>query len=100
VVSARAWHGRTALKFGGQKINLYTSDEDLTLTGASAGPGTATICFVSAVGTADIVTHLTKCGVMVEKGPVSRLGALGPMSSVYCRDPDGNLIELSSYLED
>jgi catechol 2,3-dioxygenase-like lactoylglutathione lyase family enzyme len=38
--------------------------------------------------------------VTVEKGPVSRLGALGPMSSVYCRDPDGNLIELSSYLED
>jgi catechol 2,3-dioxygenase-like lactoylglutathione lyase family enzyme len=92
--------GRTALKFGGQKINLYTADEDLTLTGASAGPGTATICFVTAVGTEDIVTHLATCGVTVEKGPVSRLGALGPMSSVYCRDPDGNLIELSSYLED
>jgi catechol 2,3-dioxygenase-like lactoylglutathione lyase family enzyme len=92
--------GRTALKFGGQKINLYTADEDLTLTGASAGPGTATICFVTAVGTPDIVTHLTACGVSVEKGPVSRLGALGPMSSVYLRDPDGNLIELSSYLED
>ena len=83
--------GRTALKFGGQKLNLYTADEDLTLTGASAGPGTATICFVAAVGTEDIVTHLNGCGVMVEKGPVSHLGALGPMSSVYCRDPDGNL---------
>jgi catechol 2,3-dioxygenase-like lactoylglutathione lyase family enzyme len=92
--------GRTALKFGGQKINLYMADEDITLTGASAGPGTATICFVTAVGTQDIVAHLATCGVTVEKGPVSRLGALGPMSSVYCRDPDGNLIELSSYLED
>ncbi|HEX3983653.1 MAG TPA: VOC family protein [Acidisoma sp.] len=92
--------GRTALKFGGQKINLYASDEDPTLTGTSSGPGTASICFITGVGSEDIINHLTGCGVKVEKGPVPRLGALGPMSSVYCRDPDGNLIEIASYLED
>ncbi|MCB8873710.1 VOC family protein [Acidisoma silvae] len=92
--------GRTALKFGGQKINLYSSAEDPTNIGASAGPGTASICFITGVGTEDIISHLTGCGVTVAKGPVPRLGALGPMSSVYCRDPDGNLIEIATYLED
>jgi catechol 2,3-dioxygenase-like lactoylglutathione lyase family enzyme len=91
---------RTALRFGGQKINLYASDEDPSVTGASAGPGTASICFITAMGTEDIIKHLKQCGVTVQKGPVARLGALGPMSSVYCRDPDGNHIEIASYLED
>ncbi len=92
--------GRTALKFGGQKINLYAAHENATLTGATAGPGSASICFVTGVGTEDIIDHLNTCSVTVEKGPVPRLGALGPMSSVYCRDPDGNCIEIASYLED
>ena len=91
---------RTALKFGGQKINLRPMDADVRswITGASAVPGTADLCFVTAVGPADVIDTLHGCGVQVVLGPVDRTGALGPMRSVYCRDPDGNLIELSSYL--
>jgi catechol 2,3-dioxygenase-like lactoylglutathione lyase family enzyme len=91
---------RTALKFGGQKINLHQLGKEGKPNARLAAPGTADLCFIAAVGTADIVSHLRQCGVTVEVGPVSRTGALGPMSSVYCRDPDGNLIEVSSYLED
>ena len=52
------------------------------------------------VGTHDVIAHLHACGIEVVLGPTARIGALGPMSSVYCRDPDGNLIEIASYLED
>ena len=91
---------RTALKFGGQKINLRPADADprAWATGAKMVPGSADLCFIAAVGPEDVVDHLRDCGVTVELGPVDRLGALGPMSSVYCRDPDGNLIEIASYL--
>jgi catechol 2,3-dioxygenase-like lactoylglutathione lyase family enzyme len=91
---------RTALKFGGQKLNLRPADAD---TGAWVAaetplPGTADLCFVVAVGWDDVVAHLHECHVEIVEGPVQRTGALGPMTSVYCRDPEGNLIELSSYL--
>lgn len=91
---------RTALKYGGQKINLRPegADEKRWITGAAVAPGSADLCFVVAVGWDSVVAHLHDCGVMIELGPVERQGALGPMTSVYCRDPDGNLIELSSYL--
>jgi len=91
--------GRCALNFGGQKINVRPANE-LTWTSArSAAPGAADLCFVTAVGPEDVVGHLHQCGVAIEQGPVKRMGALGEMSSVYCRDPDGNLIEIASYLE-
>jgi len=90
---------RCALKFGGQKINVRPQDE-LTWTSArEAVPGSADLCFITAVGPEDVVGHLHSCGVAIEQGPVKRIGALGEMSSVYCRDPDGNLIEIASYLE-
>ena len=91
---------RTALKFGGQKINVRPIDADRGrwITGVNDAPGAADLCFVSAVGTEDVVRHLHDCGVMILTGPVDRIGALGPMRSVYCRDPDGNLIEVSCYL--
>ncbi len=60
--------------------------------------GTADLCFVTAVGPDDVMEHLARCGVAVETGPVERIGALGVMLSVYCRDPDGNLIEIATYL--
>ncbi len=91
---------RTALKFGGQKINLHQWRAEFAPHAAAPGPGTQDLCFITAVRAPDIVAHLHACGVVVEAGPVSRTGALGPMSSVYCRDPDGNLIEIATYLDD
>ncbi|MCK8783435.1 VOC family protein [Roseomonas sp. NAR14] len=88
---------RTALKFGGQKINLHQQGEELKPHAAAPGPGTADLCFVATVLAEDVAAHLRECGVSIEIGPVPRTGALGPFTSVYCRDPDGNLIELSSY---
>ncbi|MBV9736445.1 MAG: VOC family protein [Acidisphaera sp.] len=91
---------RTALKFGGQKLNLRPagSDPRAWVTAANPAPGSADLCFIAAMGSEDVVEHLRDCGVAVELGPVSRAGALGPMRSVYCRDPDGNLVEIASYL--
>ena len=93
-------HHRTALKFGGQKINVRPSgtDQRSWVTGENDQPGTADLCFVTAVGPEDVIAHLHDCGVTVLTGPVERAGALGPMRSVYCRDPDNNLIEISTYL--
>ena len=92
---------RTALKFGGQKINLRPHDADKRkwFTGTNAEPGAADLCFVTAVGPDEVVAHLHGCRVAIEAGPVAKTGALGPIQSVYCRDPDGNLIEIASYLD-
>ena len=91
---------RTALNFGGQKINLRPRDANSNswITARQPSAGTQDLCFVTAVGTDDVVAHLHGCGVTVEMGPVEREGALGFMTSVYCRDPDGNLVEIASYL--
>ena len=93
---------RTALKFGGQKINLRLHSEDARAwpTGAVSTPGAVDACFITAVGPEEVVEHLNICQVAIEAGPVGKEGALGPMTSVYCRDPDSNLIEISSYLLD
>jgi catechol 2,3-dioxygenase-like lactoylglutathione lyase family enzyme len=92
---------RTALKFGGQKINLRPFDYDKYkwVTGVNAEPGSADLCFVTAVGPEEVVDHLHGCRIAIEAGPTAKTGALGPIQSVYCRDPDGNLIEISSYLD-
>lgn len=91
---------RTALRFGAQKINLHEAGHEVIPHARTAQPGTLDLCFVVAVGCSDVVEHLKKCGVTIERGPVTRIGALGSIDSVYCRDPDGNLIELASYLGD
>jgi catechol 2,3-dioxygenase-like lactoylglutathione lyase family enzyme len=90
---------RTALKFGGQKLNLRPAEatQDAWFSGLAAAPGTQDICFVVTVPPEEVVAHLAYCGVVVVAGPVGKAGALGPIRSVYCRDPDGNLIEIASY---
>ncbi len=90
---------RTALRFGGQKINLDPADGERT-TAAIPVPGSHNLCFTTAIRPQDIVVHLTACGVEITEGPAAKVGALGPMTSVYCRDPDGNLIEISTYSRD
>jgi catechol 2,3-dioxygenase-like lactoylglutathione lyase family enzyme len=89
---------RTALRFGAQKINLHEVGHEVLPHATLARPGTLDLCFVIAVGPEDAVAQLHACGVSIERGPVTRIGALGDIMSVYCRDPDRNLIELASYL--
>ena len=90
---------RTALKFGGQKINLRPIEAEVGswVTGVCAEPGAVDICFITAVPPNEVVGHLHDNGVQILQGPIERAGALGAIMSVYCRDPDGNLIEISSY---
>jgi catechol 2,3-dioxygenase-like lactoylglutathione lyase family enzyme len=90
---------RTALKFGGQKINLRPMDADLGVwpTGVCSDPGAGDVCFITAVPPDEVIGHLHDCGVQILQGPVRKTGALGTILSVYCRDPDGNLVEISSY---
>ena len=93
-------HRRTSLRFGGQKINLrpISATQEEWFTGAAGGvPGTDDLCFIVAMKSDQVAEYLRACGVTVEVGPVAKAGALGPIMSVYCRDPDGNLIEIASY---
>ncbi|WP_376089664.1 VOC family protein [Roseomonas sp. CCTCC AB2023176] len=90
---------RTALRFGGQKINLRpkTATQEEWFTGRTVATGCHDLCFIVTVPAEDVVAHLETCGVTVEVGPSVRIGALGPINSVYCRDPEGNLVEIASY---
>jgi catechol 2,3-dioxygenase-like lactoylglutathione lyase family enzyme len=92
-------NNRTALKFGGQKINLRPIDADVGSwpTGVCAESGAVDVCFITAVPPDEVVGHLHDNGVQILQGPVEKAGALGPIRSVYCRDPDGNLVEIASY---
>jgi catechol 2,3-dioxygenase-like lactoylglutathione lyase family enzyme len=92
-------HRRTSLRFGGQKINLRPAEATQAewWTGPTAAPGGQDLCFIVTVSAPQVVEHLHRCGVVVEAGPVPKDGALGPINSVYCRDPDQNLIEISTY---
>jgi catechol 2,3-dioxygenase-like lactoylglutathione lyase family enzyme len=90
--------GRTALRFGNQKINVRPTGAPNWVTGAVDEPGALDLCFIADAAPEAIGAHLRACGVEVTEGPVPKTGALGPMTSHYCRDPDGNLVEVASYL--
>ncbi|MBR0655704.1 VOC family protein [Plastoroseomonas arctica] len=92
-------HNRTALSFGGQKINLRPASmsQEEWWSGVAPAPGSQDLCFIVTVAAEEVADHLTRCGVTIASGPELKDGALGPIRSVYCRDPDGNLIEISSY---
>ncbi len=91
---------RLALHFGDQKINLHQAGTEYSPHARQPLPGSADFCLVTEAPADEIVAHLIRSGVEIEKGPVARHGALGPMMSVYCRDPDGNLVEIATYLKD
>jgi catechol 2,3-dioxygenase-like lactoylglutathione lyase family enzyme len=88
---------RIALRFGNQKLNLRPTGAAGWATGAVDAPGSLDFCFVTRARIEDTLAHLAGCGVAVSAGPIERTGALGPMTSVYCRDPDGNLVEIATY---
>jgi len=90
--------GRKALSFGSQKINLHQHGQEFEPKAKDPTPGSADLCFVTDVSIPEVIEHLYKCGVVILEGPVSRTGAKGIIESVYFRDPDGNLIELSNYI--
>jgi catechol 2,3-dioxygenase-like lactoylglutathione lyase family enzyme len=89
--------GRKALSFGSQKINLQQVGRESTLIAEKPTSGSADVCFVTSVSLSDLISHLKSCGVKLIAGPVERNGARGIMTSVYFRDPDMNLIEVSNY---
>lgn len=91
---------RTALTFGTQKINLHQQGAEFEPKASRPGPGTADICFLSDAPLNAWQAHLRAHHVPTEDGPVRRTGAAGPLLSIYLRDPDGNLIEISNVLED
>ncbi|HET9652863.1 MAG TPA: VOC family protein [Usitatibacter sp.] len=89
--------GRRGLAFGRQKINLHQAGREFEPKALKPAPGTVDVCFIAATPLAEVVEHLKACGVAIVEGPVPKTGALGPMQSVYIRDPDGNLVEISNY---
>jgi catechol 2,3-dioxygenase-like lactoylglutathione lyase family enzyme len=89
--------GRTALTFGTSKINLHEAGKEFEPKARRPTPGSADICLIVEDGIAEVMAELAAAGVDIEEGPVPRTGAIGPITSCYLRDPDGNLIELSNY---
>jgi len=89
--------GRTALRIGRQKINLHVAGAEFEPKAARPAPGTADFCLITGTPLAQVQAELAAAGVPVEVGPVTKEGALGEMRSVYVRDPDDNLVEISVY---
>lgn len=89
--------GRRALAFGTSKINLHQAGREFEPKAAHPTPGSADLCLITANPLNEIIADLEHHGVPIEEGPVTRTGATGPITSVYIRDPDHNLLELSVY---
>lgn len=89
--------GRWAMRFGQQTVKLHAADELVDPTAMHPVPGAANLCFIVANAIAEVQDHLRANDVRIEEGPVSRTGALGSITSLYVRDPDGNLIEMARY---
>lgn len=90
---------RTSMKFGPHKINLrpVSASQREWFTARNEGAGSDDLCFLTAARPHEVVEHLAACGVEVIEGPIDKRGARGTLVSVYCRDPDGSLIEIASY---
>jgi catechol 2,3-dioxygenase-like lactoylglutathione lyase family enzyme len=91
--------GRQALAFGRQKINLHPVGDPIAPHARHPTPGSADLCLITTTPISAVLAHLQALGVPIEEGPVQRTGASGPIMSVYFRDPDSNLIEVSEYID-
>lgn len=89
--------GRQALTFGRQKINLHIRGRELEPKAQTPMPGSGDFCLVSDQPLEDWMDHLARCGIDLVLPPSDRTGATGPIRSIYLRDPDGNLVEISNY---
>ncbi|NWO08609.1 MAG: VOC family protein [Alteromonadaceae bacterium] len=89
--------GRVALKFGAQKINLHELGKEFEPKASSPTPGSADVCFITDLPISEAYDRVSEKSVCIIEGIVSRTGAVGPIRSFYFRDPDYNLIEVSSY---
>lgn len=89
--------GRVGLQIGSQKINLHRKGSEFAPHAASPVAGSADFCLVAAGPIAPIVEHVRRSGVEIILGPAGKTGAIGPIMSIYFRDPDGNLVEIGSY---
>lgn len=87
---------RLSLRFGDSKINLHQAGEEFDPKSQTPTPGSADLCFLSETSLENWQSHLAQNGIKIEEGPVPRSGATGPILSIYLRDPDGNLLEIST----
>ncbi|WP_243793893.1 VOC family protein [Saccharopolyspora gloriosae] len=91
---------RRAVSFGQQTVKLHAASELVEPTATHPVPGSANLCFVTEQPISEVQEHLRANDVRIEEGPVGRTGTFGPITSLYLRDPDGNLIEVARYDEE
>ena len=92
--------GRKALTFGSQKINLHQRGKEFDPKAHRPTAGSGDFCLITSVALPEVVAHLKACNVELIEGPVNRTGAIGTLLSVYFRDPDLNLVEVSNYIRE
>lgn len=97
IVPPPGGRGPTAVAFGRQKINLHVTGKEFEPKATHPTVGAGDFCLITEQPVERVIAHLKACGVAIEVGPVPRFGALGKMTSVYFRDPDGNLVEVATY---
>ncbi len=90
--------GRKALAFGEQRINLHQRGHEVNPKAAHPTPGAGDLCFITSTPLDEVIAYLGELRVHIEEGPVERIGAMSQIRSMYIRDPDHNLIEISNYI--